>query len=86
MAIPIIIGAGFLVAGLYKGGKAVVDNGDANSINSSANSIVKQAESKLEKSKIECKAALTDLGQCKAEILEKNVQFFLQTFKFLVKR
>ena len=36
MAIPLIIGVGIAAAGLYKGGKAIVDNNEANSLNDDA--------------------------------------------------
>ena len=50
MAIPLIIGIGIAAAGLYKGGKAIVDNNEANSLNDDANEIVEKAQKKLENS------------------------------------
>lgn len=48
MAIPLIIGVGLAATGLYKGGKAIVDNNEANSVNDNANEIVNKAQKALE--------------------------------------
>ena len=49
MAIPLIIGVGLAAAGLYKGGKAIVDNNEANSVNDNANEIVNKSTKSLGK-------------------------------------
>lgn len=42
MAIPLIVGLGIGAVGLYKSGKAIKDNMDANDLNNSAQDIVKK--------------------------------------------
>lgn len=81
MAIPLIIGAGIAAVGLYKGGKAVMDNSEANDVNDSANRMVEKAQKHLEEARELCQAALTDLGRKKVDALTTNVQDFLQTFR-----
>lgn len=80
MAIPLIIGVGIAAAGLYKGGKAIVDNNEANSLNDDANEIVEKAQKKLENSRLTCEKALQELGQKKVDTLTTSVQNFLATF------
>lgn len=80
MAIPLIIGAGVAVAGLYKSGKAIVDNSKANDINDDAHEIVEQAQTQLEAKRQQCQIALEQLGQRKLDTLNDNVQNFLQVF------
>lgn len=65
MAIPLIIGVGLAAAGLYKGGKAIVDNNEANSVIDNANEIVNNAQKALENSRINCEKSLQELGQKK---------------------
>lgn len=80
MAIPLIIGAGLGVAGLYKTGKAVVDNSDANDINDSARDISRKAQNKLDDSKEHCETQLKALGACKANAYRVNIKKFIDTF------
>lgn len=80
MAIPLIIGVGIAAAGLYKGGKAIVDNNEANSLNDDANEIVEKAQKKLENSRLACEQALQELGQKKVDTLTTSVQNFIATF------
>ena len=80
MAIPLIIGIGIAAAGLYKGGKAIVDNNEANSLNDDANEIVEKAQKKLENSRLACEQALQELGQKKVDTLTTSVQNFIATF------
>lgn len=80
MAIPLIIGAGLGVAGLYKAGKAVVDNSDANDINDSAIGISRKAQNKLDDSKEHCETQLKALGACKANAYRVNIKKFIDTF------
>jgi hypothetical protein len=72
MAVPLIIGLGLGAVGLYKSGKAIKDNMDANDLNGSAQSIVRRAESELESSRDDCQKTLTDLGQLKVEAVQVN--------------
>lgn len=81
MAVPLIIGLGLGAVGLYKSGKAIKDNMDANDLNSSAQSIVRYAESELEVSRDDCQKTLTDLGQLKVEAVQVNIHNFLEEFK-----
>lgn len=80
MAIPIIIGVGLGVAGIYKAGKAISDNSDANELNDSAQSISKNAQNKLESSRKQCKNSLEELGKTKANIYRTNISKFIDTF------
>lgn len=83
MPIPLILGAVAVAAaatGVYKGGKAIVDNKEAASINEEAKNIADRAESKMESAKKACEKSLTDLGQRKADTLSSNVNDFLNTF------
>ncbi len=83
MAIPLILGAVAAAAaatGIYKGGKAVVDNNKAGSINDDANNIVESSKKKIEASRVACDQSLTELGQRKADTLSVNVKNFLETF------
>lgn len=83
MAIPLILGAVAVAAaatGVYKGGKAVVDNKKAGDINDDASSIVESSKKKMEASRVACDKSLTELGQQKADTLSINVKNFLDTF------
>ncbi|MDC7252073.1 hypothetical protein PE074_01805 [Wohlfahrtiimonas chitiniclastica] len=80
MAIPIIIGVAAAAIGAYKGGKAISDNSKAKELNESAERIAKNAERMVERSRENCETALTDLGQAKVDVLDKNVQNFLEVF------
>lgn len=80
MAIPLIIGVGLAAAGLYKGGKAIVDNNEANSVIDNANEIVNNAQKALENSRINCEKSLQELGQKKIDTLTTSVQNFLSIF------
>ena len=81
MAIPLIIGVGLAAAGLYKGGKAIVDNNEANSVNDNANEIVNKAQKALENSRINCEKSLQELGQKKIDTLTTSVKNFLSIFR-----
>ncbi|WP_416192417.1 hypothetical protein [Neisseria sp. CCUG12390] len=81
MAIPLIIGVGLAAAGLYKGGKAIIDNNDANTLNENAREIVERAQKKLDSARVQCEAALQDLGHKKVDTLATNVKDFLTTFE-----
>lgn len=81
MAIPLVIGIGLGATGLYKAVRAVSDNSEAESVNSSARRIVRQVENRLEISRESCEAALSELGQKKVYILSKNVKDFIATFE-----
>lgn len=81
MAIPLIIGAVAGVAGIYKAGKAISDNNTASSVNEKAQRIAKSAETKLETSRERCQESLQNLGQKKADILDKNVKNFIDVFR-----
>lgn len=80
MAIPLVVGGLIAAAGLYKGGKALLDNSEANDINESANDIVKRAEEKMNIVRQECNSALEDLGRIKAKVLAEDVKKFLAVF------
>ena len=80
MAIPLIIGVGIAAVGLYKGGKAIVDNNEANSVNGDADKIVRNAKRALKKSRVSCEESLKELGQKKIDTLTTSVQNFLATF------
>lgn len=80
MAIPLIIGVAAAAVGAYKGGKAISDNSKAKELNESAERIAKSAERMVERSRENCETALTDLGQAKVDVLDKNVQKFLEVF------
>lgn len=80
MPIPVIIGAGLGVAGLYKTGKAILDNNDANDINNSARDISRKAQDKLDASKYFCESELKKLGLSKANAYRVNVKKFIDTF------
>ena len=80
MAIPLIIGIAAGAVGLYKGGKAIIDNNAASDINDAADEIVQKANKRLETTRSACQSALEDLGKHKVEALEKNVRDFLHTF------
>ena len=80
MAIPLIIGIAAGAVGLYKGGKAIIDNNAASDINDAADEIVQKANKRLETTRSACQSALAELGQHKVQALEKNVQDFLHTF------
>ena len=81
MAIPLIVGLGIGAVGLYKSGKAIKDNMDANDLNDSAQDIVRKAESQLELARTECQKSLTDLGQLKVDAVQVNVHNFLEIFQ-----
>lgn len=81
MPIPLIIGVAVGAAGLYKAGRAVYDNSEAESVNSSANHIVSSAEKRMDNVRKACDAALKELGQKKVDILSKNVKDFIATFE-----
>lgn len=81
MAIPLIIGLGIAAAGAYKGGKAILDNNEANDVNDTANSIVKEAQKELETARNQCQDALENLGQKKVETLTTTIPNFLDCFK-----
>lgn len=80
MPIPLIIGLGIGAVGLYKTGKAIVDNSDANDINDSAKDISNDAQNRLNASKAQCEKRLKDLGQTKATAYEVNISQFIETF------
>lgn len=80
MAIPLIVGLGVAAVGLYKGGKAIMDNMEADDVNDSANSIVQRAEDRLNKSREACQKTLEELGQRKIETLTTTVPHFLEHF------
>lgn len=80
MAIPLIIGVGLAATGLYKGGKAIVDNNEANSVNDNAKEVVNKAQKALENSRINCEKSLQELGQKKIDTLTTSVQNFLAIF------
>lgn len=81
MAVPLIIGLGIGAVGLYKSGKAIKDNMDANDLNDSAQDIVRKAESGLELAREECQKSLTDLGQLKVDAVQVNIHNFLEIFQ-----
>lgn len=81
MAIPLIVGVGLAAVGLYKGGKAVKDNYEANSLNDDANQIVEKAQARLDSARLKCENALQELGQKKVDTLTTSVQNFLTTFE-----
>lgn len=81
MAVPLIIGLGLGAVGLYKSGKAIKDNMDANDLNSAAQGIVWNAESELESSRDDCQKTLTYLGELKVEAVQGNIHSFLEIFK-----
>ncbi|QEY24612.1 hypothetical protein [Neisseria animalis] len=80
MAIPLVVGIGLAALGAYKGGKAVIDNKEANRINDSANDIIETAKEQVENSRKQCQAALENLGRKKAETIESSVQKTLKVF------
>ena len=80
MAIPLLIGAVAVVAGIYKMTNAVIKNTHAGEINDIAENMVKDAEHRVEQSRVSCQTALQELGQQKAYTIENQVQHFLQTF------
>lgn len=80
MAIPLIIGLGIGAVGLYKSGKAIKDNMEANDLNSSAQSIVQAAEAELETCREDCQQTLTNLGQLKIDAVQVNIHNFLEIF------
>ena len=65
MAIPLIIGIAAGAVGLYKGGKAIIDNNAASDINDAADEIVQKANKRLETTRSACQSALEDLGKHK---------------------
>lgn len=81
MAIPLIVGGVLAAAGLYKVGKAVVDNSDANDIADEARRIVRSAENNLETSRKNCQKALEELGQAKVDIITQDIQKFITVFE-----
>lgn len=81
MAIPLIVGLGIGAVGLYKSGKAIKDNMDANDLNNSAQDIVKKAESQVELAREECQKSLTDLGQLKVDAVQVNIHGFVEIFQ-----
>lgn len=84
MAIPIILGvvaAAAAATGLYKGGKAIVDNNKAGDINDEAQSIISRSEKNMEIAREQCQKALSSFGKGKVEALTVNVQDFIQVFE-----
>ncbi len=84
MAIPIILGAAAVAAaatGLYKSGKAIVDNNKAGDINDEAQSIISRSEKNMEIARDKCQKALSSFGKKKVEVLTVNIQDFIQTFE-----
>ena len=69
--IPVAIGLGAsALFGLYKGGKAVVDNSDAKNLYAN----------KLDNARAVCQVSLEELGRGKFDALTGNIDRFLQVF------
>lgn len=86
MAIPLIlagVGVAAAVVGAGKGVKAVMDNNEADSLNTKAKNIIDAYSSRLETSRKNCEQALSELGASKIEALSRNLQNFVQAYEQL---
>lgn len=81
MPLPLIavaaVSAGY---GLYKSGKAYVDNSDANELNESAKDIVESAQKEIENSRQACNNILTEFGRKKVEAITNNIEKFVSVY------
>ena len=83
MAIPLIIGGGMLVAGLYgaaKGVSGAIDHSNAKELNSDASSMVRRAQSSLEEERKTTNAQLEDYGNRKLRAFNGVIADFIETF------
>ncbi|HDR1062626.1 hypothetical protein ACFGZ0_08105 [Pasteurella multocida] len=79
--IPIAIAMGVSALwGAYKGGKAVLDNNDANDLSEKAQNIVSHYTEELDKSRDICEAILAELGRAKYDALTMNIDNFIKIF------
>ena len=79
--IPVAIGLGAsALFGLYKGGKAVVDNSDAKNLNEESNNLISDYAKKLDNARAVCQVSLEELGRGKFDALTGNIDHFLQVF------
>ena len=79
--IPVAIGLGAsALFGLYKGGKAVVDNSDAKNLNEESNNLISDYANKLDNARAVCQVSLEELGRGKFDALTGNIDHFLQVF------
>lgn len=84
MAIPLIIGGGMLVAGLYgavKGASGAIDHSNAKDLNSDASSMVRRAQGSLEEERKTTNALLEDYGSRKLRAFNNGViADFVETY------
>lgn len=79
--IPIAIGLGAnALYGLYKAGKAVVDNNEASDLNDRATNLTSEYTNKLDNARAVCQVSLEELGRSKYDALTKNIDKFIKVF------
>lgn len=79
--IPVAIGLGAsALFGLYKGGKAVVDNSDAKNLNKQSSNLISDYSDKLDNARAVCQVALEELGRAKYDALTKNIDNYIRVF------
>ena len=82
--IPIILGGGAVasgIAGLFKGGKAIMDNKEANDVNAQAYALKEKLEKRLRRACDQSTAALKRLGEKKIRTCEYSVERFVTLFE-----
>ena len=83
MAIPLIIGGGMLVAGLYgaaKGVSGAIDHSNAKDMNNDASYMVSRAQSSLEEERETTNAKLEDYGNRKLRAFNGVIADFIETY------
>lgn len=84
MPIPLLfigIGAGLGALGVGKGIKAGIDTSEANQVNENANDIIKNSQRSLDKARKASGTALEILGTKKLNILDKDINNFIEAFE-----
>ena len=69
------------VAGAGMTAKGIADNHAANRINEGATSLVEATQAELERSRVQCKDMLADLGEEKLFVLNNSIRSFIENFE-----
>lgn len=86
MAFPIIVPIAMGISalyGIYKGGKGIVDNKEANELNESAHKIIERAIKNLDDARSICEKSLSVLGSTKMESITNTMGNFITVFEKL---
>lgn len=82
MPLPLLLVPGIATAayGLYKGGKAIVDNSDASDLNESAKDIIESANKKVDEQKDHTGKTIEDYGSRKLRAFAGPIEDFIKAF------